>query len=516
LRIPSLMRSRSSESKAEEGGWLPDSKARGKIGFWKRKSANITEYDPTYRVIYLGNVLTGWAKGDGCVDKPLSTLWRNHIGSDKADIMMKVTVVGSGLRAVTKEHGLTEYWANRITYSVAHPAYPRVFCWIYRHEGRKMKQELRCHAVLCPREDKAREMATNLQNRLHQALVDFKKEKISRQNARLSLANSIHDNPSVPYRKLLLQSGPNNYKPPIERSKSAPKLTSIEEAELEEEEEDEDYEDEEDEHQVELRHVAEVHVEPSRVPPLPDNRLPPLPASRVPPLPTDSIYLGEESEDEDEITDYLVAEEEADSAQSASPASQGRSGSVSSAQECSPSREPDCHSLSSDAGTTGDLEDSLGKMKVSEQDTISDESGYSEEPISGGREVTVVTVNSDPCDTSDLTSSATVNNEHRLNIQLNSEDQAFTITTQSIPVRRSSADSVNSISTTRDSLTDSPRSPSPPLINTPSPRATDLSVKGVLLSEFSATEKLRYIERSNVKPTKPSLVLNRQEFCINI
>jgi len=299
LRIPSLMRSRSSESKAEEGGWLPDSKARGKIGFWKRKSANITEYDPTYRVIYLGNVLTGWAKGDGCVDKPLSTLWRNHIGSDKADIMMKVTVVGSGLRAVTKEHGLTEYWANRITYSVAHPAYPRVFCWIYRHEGRKMKQELRCHAVLCPREDKAREMATNLQNRLHQALVDFKKEKISRQNARLSLANSIHDNPSVPYRKLLLQSGPNNYKPPIERSKSAPKLTSIEEAELEEEEEDEDYEDEEDEHQVELRHVAEVHVEPSRVPPLPDNRLPPLPASRVPPLPTDSIYLGEESEDED-------------------------------------------------------------------------------------------------------------------------------------------------------------------------------------------------------------------------
>ena len=35
----------------------------GKISFWKRKSASITEYDPTYRVIYLGNVLTGWAKG---------------------------------------------------------------------------------------------------------------------------------------------------------------------------------------------------------------------------------------------------------------------------------------------------------------------------------------------------------------------------------------------------------------------------------------------------------------------
>ena len=70
--------------------------------------------------------------GDGCVDKPLSTLWRNHISSDKADILMKVTIVGSGLRAVTKEHGLTEYWANRITYCTAHPSYPRVFCWIYR------------------------------------------------------------------------------------------------------------------------------------------------------------------------------------------------------------------------------------------------------------------------------------------------------------------------------------------------------------------------------------------------
>ena len=38
----------------------------------------------------------------------------------------------SRLKAVTKEHGLTEYWANRITFCAAHPSYPRVFCWIYR------------------------------------------------------------------------------------------------------------------------------------------------------------------------------------------------------------------------------------------------------------------------------------------------------------------------------------------------------------------------------------------------
>ena len=40
------------------------SRLPAKMSFWKRKSANITEYDPTYRVVYLGNVLTGWAKGE--------------------------------------------------------------------------------------------------------------------------------------------------------------------------------------------------------------------------------------------------------------------------------------------------------------------------------------------------------------------------------------------------------------------------------------------------------------------
>ena len=65
------------------------------------------------------------------------------------------TICGSGLNAVTREHGLTEYWAHRVTFCCAPPAYPKVFCWVYRHEGRRLKQELRCHAVLCHRNDKA-------------------------------------------------------------------------------------------------------------------------------------------------------------------------------------------------------------------------------------------------------------------------------------------------------------------------------------------------------------------------
>ncbi|KAL1132222.1 hypothetical protein AAG570_010179 [Ranatra chinensis] len=151
---------------------------------------------------------------------------------------MKVTVTQSGLKAVTKEHGLTEYWSHRITYCSAPSAFPKVFCWVYRHEGRKLKQELRCHAVLCSKEATARRMAQELRSRLAQALTEFKRDKLSKQNARLSLANSVYDNPSLPRRKILLSTGSQNYRPPLERSKSAPKLMSIEES-LEEEEEGE-------------------------------------------------------------------------------------------------------------------------------------------------------------------------------------------------------------------------------------------------------------------------------------
>merc|ERR1712106_305853 len=58
--------------------------------------------------------------------------------------------------------------------------------------------------------------------------------------------------------------------------------------------------------------------------------------------------------------------------------------------------------------------------------------------------------------------------------------------------------------------------------STTTPRFTDLSVKSVLLSEFTSSEKVKYIERSNSKNNNNNnnnnngMVLNRQEFCINI
>ncbi|EDV92892.1 uncharacterized protein LOC6563347 [Drosophila grimshawi] len=207
----------------------------GKL-WWKRShSVDISTPDPEYKVSYLGNVLTGWAKGEGCVEKQLNTLWRNYTQHTKPDVIMRVKVCASGLKATTRQHGLTEYWSNRITYCCAPKNYPRVFCWIYRHEGRKLKHELRCHAVLCSKEKIAQDICETLRDNLESALREFKREKILKQNARLSLANAVYDNPSLPRRKIMLSVGGNNYRPPLERSKSAPKLMAIEEAIGEEE-----------------------------------------------------------------------------------------------------------------------------------------------------------------------------------------------------------------------------------------------------------------------------------------
>jgi len=44
---------------------------------WRRRSVTITEYDPCYKVVYLGNVLTGIAKGMYCI---ISSWFSNDFG----------------------------------------------------------------------------------------------------------------------------------------------------------------------------------------------------------------------------------------------------------------------------------------------------------------------------------------------------------------------------------------------------------------------------------------------------
>ena len=66
LSLPSLHRPTSQpdqlDNKTKKG-------LASRISFWKRRTHNITECDPQYRVVYLGNVLTGWAKGKKSTQK---------------------------------------------------------------------------------------------------------------------------------------------------------------------------------------------------------------------------------------------------------------------------------------------------------------------------------------------------------------------------------------------------------------------------------------------------------------
>lgn len=201
-----------------------------KLKFWNKKSFQVNQYDPSFKVIYLGNLgMQLCSKDESCLDKPLSTLWNNYLVNMKTEIVMRLTICNSGLKAITRQHGLTQYWSNRLVYCCSHKNYPRIFTWVYRHEGKKMRQELRCHAVFCPSPDKAIKMVTMLNQRLACALQEFRREKKSRGIDLINnISSSQHKLPrKIPLRRQILEKGSANFRPPLERSKSAPKLTSI-------------------------------------------------------------------------------------------------------------------------------------------------------------------------------------------------------------------------------------------------------------------------------------------------
>lgn len=228
-----------------------------KLKFWNKKSFQVSSYDPCFKVIYLGNLgMQYWSKDESCLEKPLNTLWNNYLVNMKTEIVMRLTICNSGLKAITRQHGLTQYWSNRLVYCCSHKNYPKVFSWIYRHEGKKMRQELRCHAVFCSSPERASKMATLLNQRLACALQEFRREKKSRgapsivgKEGPLLTQQTLPR--TIPLRRQILAKGSANFRPPLERSKSAPKLMSIREEDYEfEEEEEEDelggYEEEEE------------------------------------------------------------------------------------------------------------------------------------------------------------------------------------------------------------------------------------------------------------------------------
>lgn len=195
----------------------------------KRKKLKITSEDPTYTVLYLGNATTIQSKGEGCTDVAVSKIW-NKSDMGKSGTKMRLTVSSNGVRMVHVDEQARRpghlYLLHRITYCVADPRLPRIFAWVYRHEMKHKAVMLRCHAVLVSRPEKAKAMALLLYQTSATALAEFKRLK-RRDDARHQQQQLIGEQtiPLVPLRKLL--NGQCCYKPPVERSRSAPKLGSI-------------------------------------------------------------------------------------------------------------------------------------------------------------------------------------------------------------------------------------------------------------------------------------------------
>ncbi|XP_036896112.1 protein FAM43A [Sturnira hondurensis] len=218
----------------------------------KRKKLHITSEDPTYTVLYLGNATTIQARGDGCTDLAVGKIWSKS-EAGRQGTKMKLTVSAQGIRMVhAEERALRRpghlYLLHRVTYCVADARLPKVFAWVYRHELKHKAVMLRCHAVLVSKPEKAQAMALLLYQTSANALAEFKRLK-RRDDARHQQQELVgaHTIPLVPLRKLLLH-GPCCYKPPVERSRSAPKLGSITEDLVGEQQEQELQEGEEEEH----------------------------------------------------------------------------------------------------------------------------------------------------------------------------------------------------------------------------------------------------------------------------
>ncbi|NWH79150.1 FA43A protein, partial [Piaya cayana] len=207
----------------------------------KRRKFRVTGEDPTYTVLYLGNATTIQSKGEGCTDLAVCKIWSKS-EAGRQGTKMKLTIGAQGIRmAHAEDKGPRRpghlYLLHRVTYCVADPRLPRVFAWIYRHELKHKAVMLRCHAVLVSKPEKAKAMALLLYQTSAAALAEFRRLK-KRDDARHQQQQLVGEQsiPLVPLRKLL--NGQCCYKPPVERSRSAPKLGSITEDLLGEEQEE--------------------------------------------------------------------------------------------------------------------------------------------------------------------------------------------------------------------------------------------------------------------------------------
>uniref|UniRef100_A0A8C6JS71 Uncharacterized protein n=1 Tax=Melopsittacus undulatus TaxID=13146 RepID=A0A8C6JS71_MELUD len=208
----------------------------GSVFRGKRQKVELNKEDPTYTVRYLGNAVTLHAKGEGCTEEAVGKIWAKS-DAGAGGVKMKLTLGPQGIRMSPCEKGARRpghaYLLHRITYCAADRRHPKVFAWVYRHQVKNKAVVLRCHAVLVSKADKARAMALLLYQTSSSAFNEFK--RLKRQNDFRHVQQQLLGDaivPLVPLRRLLNAKCP--YRPPAERTRCAPRLSSI----LEEEEDE--------------------------------------------------------------------------------------------------------------------------------------------------------------------------------------------------------------------------------------------------------------------------------------
>ena len=345
----------------------------------------------------------------------------------------------------------------------------------------------------------------------------------------------------MPYRKILLQTGSANYRPPVERGKAAPKLKVIEEAILEEEEEEEEEAVNTVTENCSTVYRPELRNGSLRLPRQRDDELSlcdsetelisscnsDVMSRRTSSAIGDNVSIAttmstlvddsavgnlvvisdnpraekvavcrnvdahdddnNSSDDDDLVTDYLSKlRVDVDSATaSLSPESGRQFGRLSRSSRSS-------SASSSSRKTVEELDDMDDESKIPEaakarnpeehQDTISDESGYSEDSSPSGKEepIGMMLDHDDEEDDDDLRTPT------------HEEEQQQRLPPQHL-------DGLLSLGGGHDDC--------------------DLSVKGVMISDFSTAERFRYLQRSrrNVQKARADFLQNKvTEFCINI
>lgn len=248
--------------------------------FGRRKTFEVSSPEITYKVHYLGNVMTCLLKGSFMsstaalnldsslneeinsnqlfsIDKPVKILWDNHVKhGGQAGIKMSLTLTQGGLRVDTRDHGVTEYYGHRIYLCKAHSINPKLLIWVYQHVGKNLKTEIRCHAALCQSSKHASAIDSLLNDKLKQTFSDYKREKKRLQNSRLcNTKNGGLLQNQLSNKKKTFRKATQNYKPPVQHGMcSAPRLDDVIE-------EDEDEFDEENEKMVLIEEENEDMIE---------------------------------------------------------------------------------------------------------------------------------------------------------------------------------------------------------------------------------------------------------------